>query len=260
MVIEMRNVGYSINGHEILKNISLCLQKGRFYGVLGPNGAGKSTMIDILCGINRHYSGEVFIEGKDVKLTTPRELSRIISMVPQNFYINFPFSVKEVLMMGRHPHKKTFAPYTPKDYEVVDNIYSAFEFEKFEKTSVMEMSGGEKQRVFFAKALVQETPIIALDEATSNLDIYYTHKLLSVMKQQVLTANKTVISVFHDINTALCYCDDFIFIKDGTVTATGNMAQTMNQENLRGLYNMDFKIITQNHRAVSILPNQEETE
>ncbi|UYP00161.1 ABC transporter ATP-binding protein [Oceanotoga sp. DSM 15011] len=257
MILETVNLNYSINEHEILKNVNLCFEEGKFYGILGPNGAGKSTFIDIISAIKNNYKGKVFLNGKNIKELHLKEVAKMISLVPQNFYLDFPFSIKEILLMGRHPHKKFLKGYSEEDYLMVDKIYNKFNFNLLNNNSVMELSGGEKQRVFFAKALVQDTPIVLLDESTSNLDIYYTHMLLKDMKNLVKTQNKTVISIFHDINCAINYCDELIFMKNGQIITKGPLSETINEDNLFNLYNMNFKIFKNKNKLISIIPEEE---
>jgi iron complex transport system ATP-binding protein len=259
MILEAKNISYSINTKAILKDVNLSFKEKTFYGILGPNGAGKSTFADIICGIKNDYSGNVLIKGKNIKSISLKEIAKYVSLVPQNFYLDFPFSIKEILLMGRHPHKKTFKTYSEKDYEMVDIVYDMFDFKLLNNNSVMDLSGGEKQRVFFAKSIVQDTPLVLLDESTSNLDIYYTHKLLKFMKKQVIEKNKTVIGIFHDINCALNYCDELIFLKEGEIIANGILDEVVNERTLFNLYNMDFEIFKNNeNKIISILPKEEE--
>ena len=212
-----------------LQSIALTFHPGRFYSILGPNGCGKTTLMDLFIGHLSPTKGRVLLKGKSISDCSRINIAKQIALVAQNDAVNFPFSVKEVVMMGRHPHIKRFAQPTKKDWQRVEEVMVLTEIDRFGSRKITELSGGERQRVLFARALCQDTPLLFLDEAFSNMDIHHTIRLLDRVKKEVIENQKTVISVFHDINFATIWSDILIFMKEGRVVAHGKSASVLSE-------------------------------
>jgi len=227
---------------KIIRQLSLILEPGKFYGLIGPNGCGKSTLLDILIRVKKPTSGNINLDEKPLDGYSKRVLSKAIALVPQNFYINFPFTAAEVVMMGRYPHIPRFAKATVEDIGLIKNIMKRTGTEQFKNRFISELSGGERQRVVIARALAQDTPFLFLDEATSNLDINHALSLLNLAKEGTEKSNKTVVSVMQDINLAALFCDEFVFMKEGQVVMSGPVRETLKDETLKGVFGVDSKI------------------
>jgi len=228
-------------GH-VLQGVSFTLAAGRFYGLLGPNGCGKTTLLDLLAGLKRPADGRIRFRGRPLDAYNRRELAREIALVPQNFYINFPFTVHEVVMMGRYPHLKRFAPPRDADRRLVGEAMAAADLMGLARQPVTALSGGERQRVIFARALAQNTGMLMLDEATSNLDIRHTLGLLSRTRERVRQGRLTVLAVFQDVNLAALYCDELLFLQAGGLVAQGTTAEVMRADVLEAVYGVDGRI------------------
>jgi iron complex transport system ATP-binding protein len=225
--IFLDNVSFAYEQETVLKEITLAFEPGQFYSILGPNGCGKTTLLDILIGHLRPDSGGVFLRGKDLAAWSRKEIARTISLVSQNYNINFPFTVEEVIMMGRHPWISRFSQPDDRDINRVKTVMARTGTDLFHDRKITALSGGERQRCVFARALCQDTPILFLDEAFSNMDISHTLRLLNLVKKEVVKQNRTVISIFHDINLASIWSDHLIFMKQGRVVASGATAEVM---------------------------------
>ena len=206
MSFDLSNINFYYADKKIIDNFSITLAPGQFYGIIGPNGSGKTTILDILCKHRQPQSGQVFYEGKDISGYSKKQLSREIALVPQNFYINFPFTVEQVVMMGRYPHMPRFSAPSAEDREAVEDILVQTEIAGFAGRFITELSGGERQRVIFARALAQDTPVLILDEATSNLDINYSLSLLNISARRVWQWHRTVSAVMQDLYVAAVVC------------------------------------------------------
>lgn len=242
MCFDVQHIEFSYSRKKIIDRVSTGFRKKCFYGILGPNGCGKTTFLDLLSGHRYADKGDVFFMGKTMKKISKKRLSRHIALVSQNFYINFPYTVTDVVMMGRYPHLSRFSSPSETDYQIVEDVMRKTEVEKFKDNLITELSGGERQRTVFARALAQNTDVLLLDEATSNLDISHSLSLLNIVKKGVLKKNMTVISVFQDINLAAVFCDEMVFMKQGRIIAKGPTHEMMDEKILEDVFRVRSKI------------------
>ena len=241
-IFEIEDLHFGYPHHPVLEGLSLTLPAGRFYGLLGPNGCGKTTLIDLLTGLRRPRRGRIVFKGRELASYPRRVLAREIALVPQNFYVNFPFAVQDVVMMGRYPHLRRFAPPGAEDLRLAAKAMAATDTARLARQPVTALSGGERQRVIFARALAQDAGVLMLDEATASLDIRHTLDLLRLTRQRVQTRQQTVIAVFQDINLAAMYCDELLFVKDGGIAVQGPTAEVMRTDTLQSIYGVEAHI------------------
>jgi len=242
MPFELDDISFFYGGNKVIDDFSILLAPAKFYGIIGPNGSGKTTLLDLLAGHRQPTTGKIRLRGKSLSSYSRQQLSKEIALVPQNFYINFPFTVEEIVMMGRYPHIARFAAPGVEDREVVRDVMIKSEIDDFADRYVTELSGGERQRVVFARALAQNTPVLILDEATSNLDINYTLSSLNLAADGVHKAAKTVIAVMQDINLAAAYCDYLIFMSNGRIVNHGAVSEILNPAIVDSVFNVDSKV------------------
>ncbi len=239
MELTINNIDFAYENTPILKEINCSFASGKFYSIIGPNGSGKTTLLDLVSGFLKPQSGSVDLDTKNILSFSKNELAKQISLVSQDYGINFPFSVEEVVMMGRHPHIPRFSQPTDRDIEMANKIIGTCEIDHLKKRKITELSGGERQRSVFARALCQDTPILLLDEAFSNMDISHTLQMLTLVKRLVIEKNKIVISVFHDLNLASSWSDEIIMLKNGKIKAMGNAQEILTKEKIKEVFNVD---------------------
>ena len=242
MPFELKDVSFSYSEKPVIDVISMSFSPGRFCGIIGPNGCGKTTLLDLLAKHRQPTGGRIDYKGKDLGSYSTKELSKEIALVPQNFYINFPFTVKEVVMMGRYPHIPRFSTPSAEDINIVQDIMEKTEVSEFTGRFITELSGGERQRVVFARALAQGAQVLILDEATSNLDINHSISLLNICERRMTQQGRTVISVMQDINLAAVYCDYLIFMDKGRIVIHGATHDVLNPGTMRKVFNVDTKV------------------
>ncbi len=228
-VFELSGLRFSFGRRVVLDGIDLAFEPGRFHGIVGPNGSGKTTLLMLMLGFYQPEAGQIHFRGEDLAALPKRRLAREIALVPQDFSINFDFSVRDVVTMGRYPYMPRFSAPSREEAGKVTSVLEEMGIAGIADRSVLALSGGEKQWVVFARALAQDTPVLLLDEATSNMDIHHTLYALDRVSRRVRTG-KTVIGVFHDLNLAAMYCDRLIFMSDGRVLAEGETEKIFREE------------------------------
>ncbi len=247
MPFELNHISFQYADRKAIDDVTIALAPGKFYGIIGPNGSGKTTMLDLLSRHRLPAEGNIFYRGEALSSFSKKELSREIALVPQNFYINFPFNVEQIVMMGRYPHIPRFAAPSSADLSTVRHVMELTEITEFADRYITELSGGERQRVVFARALAQDAPVLILDEATSNLDINFSINLLNIAAQKVKANEDTVVAVMQDINLAAGYCDYLIFMSGGKIAAHGATRTVLNPETLRTVFNIEAKVYQESY-------------
>jgi len=240
--IEIIDVDVSYGAKKILEAITFHAVRGEILGIVGPNGSGKTTLLKAMSRVVARDNGEIRLDEQGLDTLGHRELARRIAVVPQDISIGFDYTVRDVVMMGRHPHIGRFASETARDLEICDRAMRLANVADLAEASVHDISGGERQRVLIARALAQEPKILLLDEATSNLDISHQIEILNIIRG--LTGTITVISVFHDLNLAAYYCDRLIMLKEKKVVAVGEPRYVLTRENLNAVYGIDTLVKT----------------
>ena len=241
-LFDLQGVSFSYGDKDVLHDISFSLSPGKFYGLLGPNGSGKTTLLDLLIGNISGRTGSILFKGRPLHSFCRRELAREISLVPQDFTIQFSYTVLDVVLMGRHPYIPRFGSPSSRDLQVARQAMADIGISAFEDRFVTALSGGEKQRVVAARALAQQTPVLILDEATSNLDVSHTLEIFQVVRQRVRKEGDTVIGAIHDLNLAAAYCDEIIFLKDGNLFSQGKVEDVLSEENIRDVFGVESHI------------------
>lgn len=232
------NVSFAHGPRTVIEALDLTIEAGRFHGVIGPNGSGKTTLLDLLCGLTRPRSGSITFKGRDLSTIPRRELARHIALVPQEFRLAFDFTIRDVALMGRHPHIPRFAGPTVLDLKCTDEALAAMDLTPLAERLVTQVSGGEKQRAVVARALAQDTEVLILDEATASLDISHAIKIMRHAKRLTRDSGRTVIAAIHDLNFAAAYCDHLILLHQGRLAACGPPRRVLTPEHLAAVFEL----------------------
>ena len=249
MNIEASSIHATLGGNEILKGVGIQAGPGDFVGIIGPNGSGKSTLLKCIYRTLKPDEGAVLLDGNSLLSMSYRQSAKSIAVLAQHNYYNFEFSVRDVVLMGRSPHKKAMERDNAEDYRIVDEALDTVGMLPFRERSFQTLSGGEQQRVILARALAQQTPCLILDEPTNHLDIKYQLQLLDIVKG----LNRTVISAIHDLNIAAMYCTRLVVMKDGKVVTQGTPRQVLTPELIREVYEVEATVSTDAQGILRIL-------
>ena len=240
---EIDNIEFSYGAVPCLKQISLALSGGSFYGLLGPNGSGKSTLIDLLSGYLKPQRGAIHLNGMALQSIKRSELASLLTVVPQRFAFNFDFNVYDTVLMGRYPHIPRLSSPSSHDHGKVAESLELLDVAHLAQRSIRQLSGGESQRVMIARALVQDTDFILLDEVTANLDLNHAIAIMRTMKALV-AEGKTIIAALHDLNMALGFCDHVLVLHDGRLDRQGAAAQVINDAMVADIYQVSAEVIS----------------
>ena len=249
MEIRTEDTTLSYGAARILKGISLETHTGEFVGIIGPNGSGKSTLLKCIYRVLKPDGGCIWLGDQELHEMKIRNSARKVAVVAQHNYYNFEFSVREVVMMGRAPHKKMLEKDGAKDFEIVDQALKTVGMYEFADRNFSTLSGGEQQMVILARALAQQTPCLILDEPTNHLDI--THQLQ--LMELVRGLNVTVLSAIHDLNIAAMYCDRLYILKDGEIVGSGTPEELLTPETIRRVYQVESEIVRDRNGKMHIL-------
>jgi len=237
LVLQIEDLHFSINDTPILKGIGLKIAKGEFVGLIGPNGAGKTTLLKCINGINKGH-GQIRINNSDINALSCKDIAREVALMHQTTDISFPFPVIDVVLAGRYPYLKRTRGETREDYKTARKYMEYTNTLKFENRPITRISGGERQRVMFAKVLTQETDLILLDEPTASLDIAHEEQIFKY-SGELCTSGKTVIAAVHDLKIASRYCTRLVLMKDGAIVADGSPEEVLTSENLSKAYGVN---------------------
>jgi len=240
--VRVEGLDFSYENNYILKNINLSIKEGSFVSIVGPNGSGKSTFLKNLSRYLKPQKGIVMLGNDDITKLSQKEISKRLSVVPQNILVEFDYKVKDIVLMGRHPYVKRLKGETPEDIKIAERAMKYTNIMEFSNRNFNELSGGEKQRVILAQALAQQPKVLLMDEPISHLDLQYQVEILDLVKKMTLEEGLTSIAVLHDLNMASAYSDYIVMLKGGEVFCKGEPAEVLTIENIARVFNTNVSI------------------
>lgn len=248
-MIEIRDISFSYPDADILKGVGFTAESGEVVGLLGNNGAGKSTLVTCLNRIRKPSAGSLFIDGKNAFQMGRNELARTVSYVAQKNELTHS-TVFDCVLLGRKPYIKWSV--SQEDLDICQRIMERVGLLPYQMRYVDELSGGELQKVMLARALVAQPRLLLLDEPTSNLDPKNQYEMMALVQSLAREQGFTVITVIHDLNLALRFCDKFYFLKAGEGYSYGNI-HTVTSETLAAVYGIQAEVLDVKGRKTVII-------
>lgn len=238
-IFQIKGLSFSYNEKKVLNNISFSVIEGETLGVIGPNGCGKTTLLKEITGVLPINEGEVMLKGKSITSYNKKNLARNIAVVEQDGTPNLPFTVEEVIAMGRYPWIKPFGNLVHRDYEIIENVLLTFDLWNKRNQPVETLSGGERQLVSLGRGMVQEPQVLFLDEPTTYLDLGNQLLLMRHVRKWQKEKKATVVMVLHDLNLAAQYCDRLLLLnQQGYIQAIGKVEDVLKDKVLEKVYNI----------------------
>jgi iron complex transport system ATP-binding protein len=237
-LLDARGISISLGGKPIIKDIALCVEHGEFVGMIGPNGSGKTTFLKRVYRVLAPQGGTILLDGRELERMRARDVAEHMAVVGQFNEMNFDFTVREIVSMGRTPHKGLLERLSQQDNRYIDEALSLVGLSACGQRSYQTLSGGEKQRVVLARAIAQKPRIIILDEPTNHLDLKYQIQILSVVRGLGIG----VLAAMHDLTLAAQYCDRLYVLKGGDLVAQGRPRELLTAELIRAVYEIDCTV------------------
>jgi iron complex transport system ATP-binding protein len=237
-----RQVSFAFPGTPVLRDLSFTLPEGDFAALLGPNGAGKTTLLRLLSGSLAPQQGSIHLLGRDLAALPPRERAASLAVVPQEARVLFPFTVLEVVLMGRFPRLGILGMETADDEQRAAQCLEEVDMLSFARRPLDALSSGERQRVFIARALAQEPRVLLLDEPTTFLDLKHRLQVFGILSRLNRKRNLSILTISHDLNLAARHCRSIWIVKAGAVLAHGSPAEVLTSERVKQAYETDVEI------------------
>jgi iron complex transport system ATP-binding protein len=240
--VEAHDLSFSYRNGRVIDGISFSVEAGEVLGVIGPNSTGKTTLLRLLSRILVPEAGTIRLFGRDLQALTRREIARTVAVVPQEFQVAFPFTVEQVVAMGRYPYSRGVGLETAEDRRAVERALRETGTGHLLKKYLDQLSGGEKQRVVIARALAQEPRLLLLDEPTAHLDLSHHLEILRLLRRLKIERGLTIILVSHDLNAAAECADRLLLLQGGAILIAGRPEEVMRPEIIEKAYGCSVSI------------------
>lgn len=251
--LRVEALGVTLDRRRVVDEIALDVAPGEWLSIIGPNGAGKSTLLRALVGAVAS-SGSVEIMGQDSAGLRPRALARLTAWVPQSPTIPAGMRVIDYVLLGRTPHRHPLAALRSEDVDVARAVLVELDMAELVDRRVDTLSGGERQRAIIARALVQEAPLLLLDEPTTALDLGHQQEVLDLLDSLRRDGGRTIITTMHDLTMAGHYADRLVLLAGGRIAAQGAPSEVLTAERLSRLYHADVRVQREQDGTVLVLP------
>lgn len=241
ILLKVKNLCCGYDGNDVIHNISFNINRGENISIIGPNGCGKSTILKALANLIE-YRGEIKLDGVEIKKIKRKELAKKVALMSQNSEIYFSYTVFETVALGRYAHiDGIFSSLSNEDKDIVLKCIESVGLLEEKDKLINELSGGQLQRVYLARAFAQEPDILLLDEPTNHLDLKCQIEILDYINKWTKENNKTVIGVLHDLNLVQMFSKDVILVKEGEIYSSGKAREILNSSKIKDVYKIDIR-------------------
>jgi iron complex transport system ATP-binding protein len=234
--VEIEQLAYAYGRTSVLNDLTFSIPEGDFFVIIGPNGSGKTTLMKMIAGIEKPAKGRINILGRSLKRYSRKDLARKIAYVPQTVSMDFPFSVIEIVLMGRSPYQGMLGLEKEEDLEKAKQAIAFTGIEHLSDRRLDQLSGGECQRVFIARAICQEPKVMLLDEPTASLDLSHQVRIMDLMEKLKTEKQITIVMVSHDVNLAAMYGTRLLLLDKGRIVKLGSPGDVLSYQTLEKTY------------------------
>jgi len=240
---EAEGITAGYDNRTILHNVSMNIPSNQISIMIGANGCGKSTLLKTMAKLIKPTSGQITLDGKPINKIPPKQLARVLGLLPQSPIVPEGITVADLVGRGRYPHQTLLKGWTKKDYEAVTEAMEIMKITEFADRNIDELSGGQRQRVWIAMALAQQTDILFLDEPTTYLDITYQVEILDLLTDINRKHGTTIVMVLHDINLSARYADHIFALHNGKLVAEGEPSKVITSKLIEDIFGLHCTVI-----------------
>ena len=240
--ISIDRVSFSYNSRPILQDISLQIKWQSILGLIGPNGSGKTTLLRLVSRVLQPQQGQILIEGQPLKDLRAAEIAKKMAVISSEQSFEFPFSVADIVAMGRFPHLSRLQKLTEKDRDIIEHSMKMTAVFHLKDRLISKLSSGERQRVLIARAVTQQPAILLLDEPNSHLDINHQLAIFHLLHQLNRERQLTIVVVLHDLTAAAAFCHSIVLLHEGRVAKEGIPKEVITAELIRQTYGADVDV------------------
>ncbi|TCK93332.1 bacillibactin ABC transporter ATPase protein [Natranaerovirga hydrolytica] len=229
--------------YTVFRDINFAVDKGKITTIIGPNGCGKSTLLKTIGRIIKNKSGAIYLKDRNINNIKTKKIAKDLALLPQNPIAPLELRVEELISYGRFPHCKKFSKLSKEDHDIIDWAMDITKVIDFRDRELGSLSGGQRQKVWLAMALAQDTEILLLDEPTTYLDMAHQLEVLKIVEELNKEKKRTIVMVLHDINHAARFSHKIVAMKSGRIIAEGDPNQVINQRVLKKVFNIDARVM-----------------
>lgn len=241
--ISLQHLSFSYRAQAVLRDISLEIPHQSLLALIGPNGGGKTTLLRVMSKALRPQRGAVMFDGQPLVAFGARQLAQKLAVISSEQHFEFPFSVADIVAMGRFPHLNRLERMSDRDWKIVNEAMEKTCVHDFRNRSISELSSGEKQRVLIARAIAQQPSVLMLDEPNAHLDINHQIAIFNLLRRLNRQHQMTIIVVLHDLSAAAAFCETIVLLHRGQIVRAGSPAEVITQELIRQTYGAEVVVV-----------------
>ena len=236
VLCQVKNLSFRYQETLVLDNVTFDLRPGEVLGLVGPNGSGKTTLIKIMARLLKPAGGDILLEGRPLECFNPRMLARRLAWMPQDIQILYPFTVRDLVFLGRTPYTRGFGFERDEDRAIVENVMKRTGLIEIADRPVGRLSAGQKQRVILASRLAQRPRLLLLDEPMTHLDLSIQIQMMAIFCDLAKNDGIAVLMACHDLNLAAQFCDQILLLKEGRMSGLGRPSEVLTEQTIRDVY------------------------
>ena len=251
-IVRMENLETNYQKFTVFKELNLEVKESKITTIIGPNGCGKSTLLKTMGRILKQKTGKVYLQGQDLNTIPTKQIAKHLALLPQSPIAPAQLKVEELISYGRYPHRNNVNKLLPKDRQVIEWAMDLTNTTSFRNRHIENLSGGQRQKVWLAMALAQETDVLLLDEPTTSLDMAHQLEVLQIVEKLNKEQKRTIVMVLHDINHAARFSDEIVAMQEGKIIKIGTPSEVITPEVLKEVFHINARIMMDSYNGTPV--------